>query len=107
MTQTHDWMSRWTQAHGADGIVLISEVASLVQSTVRVFGLMADCEWHSAIDINLVAGEDGIPAMEGLRRMRDLRPILHRHGYQIEKRRSEKSRLFSYRISKLQEVERG
>lgn len=60
----------------------------------RVRDLMMDWGWHRAAKIRLVAG-DGIPASEGLRRLRELR-----HEFRIEKRRCGSGGTFEYRLVK-------
>ena len=53
----------------------------------RVWSLMQDGEWHAASEIEEAAGFPGSPAREGLRRMRELRPLLDARGWLIECRR--------------------
>lgn len=91
-------IEHWIRSHGAFGIVNNNEVPRLAQSATEILKLLSDMQWHTAEEIRLVAGKDGIPASEGLRRMRDLRPILQVHGLRIVKKRHEGSRLFAYRI---------
>lgn len=88
----------WIRNHGAEDILGTHEVESLQAAVYRVLVLMIDMQWHDANEIKLAAGSDGIPASEGLRRMRDLRPILKKLGLEIEKNRNGKSRLYRYRI---------
>jgi len=91
----------WVQQHGAFELVYSSEVSELRAAAARVLHLLLDFNWHSADEIRTIAGTDGFPASEGLRRMRDLRPVLRMFDFQIERRRSEDSRLFDYRISRV------
>lgn len=71
------------------------DYAELAKGKARVRALMSDGGWHSSLEIQMVAGEDGIPASEGLRRMRELRT----EGYTIEKRiRAGAKRVFEYRM---------
>jgi len=53
----------------------------------RVWSLMRDGNWHYASEIEKIAGVPGRPAREGLRRMRELRPVLISRGLSIECRR--------------------
>jgi len=53
----------------------------------RIWSLMRDGEWHYASEIEKVAGVPGRPAREGLRRLRELRPMLGQEGLFIECRR--------------------
>ena len=94
----------WLKSHGAVGVLLSADVSDLQSSSARVFDLMKDGEWHGPDAICLVAGSNGIPAREGLRRMRDLRPVLKQRGFQIERRRDGELRLFKYRITQIEEV---
>lgn len=91
-------LNDWIRNHGAENILETHEVESLQAAVYRVLVLMIDMQWHGANEIRLAAGSDGIPASEGLRRMRDLRPILTKLGLGIEKNRDGKSRLYRYRI---------
>jgi len=102
--ETHNWLAR----HGAIGILHDNEVAVLSESTRRVLHLLSDGAWHDANQIRAVAGGDGPPASEGLRRMRDLRPVLSNYSLQIVKARQDSSRLFIYRIEQaVQDTDSG
>ena len=81
---------------GGEGILNESDIPQLNAGTRRVLSLMLDGRWYSRQDIEIAAGANGVPASEGLRRMRELR----KHGYEIERRRRERTRLFDYRISR-------
>lgn len=59
----------------------------------RVHALMLDGSWHTASQIREAAGTNGLPASEGLRRMRELRK-----WYTVEKMRVGTSREFLYRL---------
>lgn len=59
----------------------------------RVCDLMTDGKWHGADEIRIAAGTDGMPASEGLRRLRALRK-----DFDIEKRRVNDSRFYEYRL---------
>lgn len=61
----------------------------------RVRHLMVDGDWHRADVIRMTAGTNGVPASEGLRRLRELR-----HEFRIEKRRHGSGNLFEYRLVK-------
>jgi hypothetical protein len=78
---------------GGHGILTPVDLEDLSESTQRVFNLMRDGKWHSADKICLAAGHNGIPASEGLRRMRELRAL-----YEIDRRKVSDGRLFEYRI---------
>lgn len=90
--------AKWLTKHGADEVLLPSEVSELKAGAARVYGLIRDGRWHSANEIRFAAGSNGIPASEGTRRLRDLRPVLDDMGYEIQKRRVNGSRMFQYRI---------
>lgn len=82
---------------GGVGVLTQGDLAKLNAAVLRVFGLMSDWRWHKAVEIRQVAGEDGRPATEGLRRMRELRG----RGFEIEKRRvGADNRAFEYRLAK-------
>jgi hypothetical protein len=59
----------------------------------RVYALMVDGAWHTASQIREAAGKNGLPASEGLRRMRELR-----RWYKVEKMRVGESREYLYRL---------
>lgn len=84
---------RQIKALGGEGIISEADIGEFKESTQRVLGLMADGQWHSAIEIRLAAGENGKEASEGLRRMRELRRF-----FTIERQREGGSRLCSYRL---------
>ncbi len=71
-----------------------SDLESLKSGVRRVYDLMNRGGWHEAQAIRLAAGEHGIPASEGLRRMRELRNF----GFEIERERVEGSRSWRYRL---------
>ena len=68
---------------GGEGVLTPEDIPELKAGTRRVLALMLDGRFHSAQEIMLAAGRDGVPAMEGLRRMRELRG----HGFDLEKER--------------------
>lgn len=78
---------------GGEGILCDADMPSLKAGRKRVFELMRDGAWHTAEEICDAAGENGIPAREGLRRMRELR----QHGFFIERERMDHRR-FRYRM---------
>jgi len=80
---------------GAVGVLRSSELPALSAGTRRVAELMRDSEWHSAETIKLAAGSDGLPASEGLRRLRELRDL---PNVEIDRRRAVDGRLFEYRM---------
>ena len=88
----------WINTHKTDDLTS-DDLSDLRAGTARVARLMSDQQWHDAIEICRVAGENGIPASEGLRRLRDLYPRIRRHGFIKEKRRKEGTqRLYEYRF---------
>ena len=89
---------QWIGAHGAEDVVREDEVSELQGATARIWAMMEDRQWHTADEIRMAAGRHGVPASEGLRRMRDLRKPLQERGLAIEKRRGD-SRMFEYRIA--------
>ncbi len=88
----------WLKSHEADGILNHKDVIDMKKATARVFNLLIDLEWHSAESIRIAAGRDGVPASEGLRRLRDLRKPLNEYGLKIQKAKLHDSRLFYYRL---------
>jgi len=87
----------YTQSHGGEGILSSTDVEELTNGKGRVLQLMSDGLWHTADEICLAAGENGKPAREGLRRMRDLR---NEPGLDIERERVEGTRDWRYRLVK-------
>lgn len=78
-----------------------SDLNEFNEAVGRVWSLMCDGEWHYASEIEKVAGVTGRPAREGLRRMRELRPVLGQKGLFIECRRIDAfSRDSVYRVAK-------
>lgn len=80
---------------GGDGILTATDLPDLHSGTGRVFRMMLDGRWYSAEQIELAAGENGVPAREGLRRMRDIRKI---PGFDIERKRLDGTRQWVYRL---------
>lgn len=73
----------------------VKDQSELRAGVRRVWELMRDGGWHEADDIEMAAGENGVPAREGLRRMRQLRE----YGFRIDRRKADgSSRNFEYRI---------
>lgn len=87
-------------SHGGVGILEVEDVEGLRAGTHRVFELLKDGEWHTRSEICQAAGKNGIPAAEGTRRLRDLRPMLSSQGFKIELEKIENLRQFKYRIAK-------
>jgi hypothetical protein len=79
---------------GGDGILDEKDLAELSAGVKRVYQLMSGGSWHTAEEIELAAGEGGVPAREGLRRMRELRGA----GFEIERERVGDGRVWRYRI---------
>lgn len=90
------------QAHGGIGILTDADVADLNAGSKRVYELMRDRQWHTRTEIDLAAGKNGMPALEGTRRLRDVRQALKPYGLKIEKRRKNGTRLWEYQIQKIQ-----
>jgi len=90
MSQGHQIL----RAIAAEYLLEPHELKELNDAVTRVFELMRNGEWHSRTDICLAAGVDGVPASEGLRRMRALRSI-----YVLDKLRVEGQREWLYRIA--------
>lgn len=83
---------------GAVGVLTEKDLRDLGAACIRVYLLMKNGGWHSADAIRLAAGKNGRPASEGLRRMRELRKF-----FGVERRRVGESRLFEYRLVRLEE----
>lgn len=79
---------------GGEGILSTDDVVGLGEATMRVLTLMADGEWHDADKIRRAAGDNGVPAPEGLRRLRELR-----RAFDVEKvRQRDFKRRWAYRL---------
>lgn len=91
--------TRTIKAFGGRGILTEQDLKEFGSSERRVYDLMSDGKWRTASQIRAAAGKDGIPAAEGLRRMRALRPVLERRGCKIERSRHSDGRSFLYRIA--------
>lgn len=85
---------RHRKALGGDGILTREDLAEFNRATLRVLSIMRDGEWHSSQEIRLAAGNWEREASEGLRRMRELRPM----GWTVEKRRVRGTGKFEYRL---------
>lgn len=79
---------------GGQGILNAKDIKELSAACQRVLELMSDGQWYGAEEIRLAAGSDGVPASEGLRRMRELKAL-----FNIERRRAGDGRNFEYRIN--------
>jgi hypothetical protein len=80
---------------GGSGILTDADLEQLSAACLRVYELMKDGQWHSPSAIEAAAGSDGVPAREGLRRMRQLKQV---PGLSIEKKRMGDGRLWYYRL---------
>ena len=80
---------------GGEGILTPDDIPELKAGTRRVLAPMLDSRFHSAEEIMAAAGKGDVPAMEGLRRMRELRE----HGFDVEKERVG-NRRWVYRLKK-------
>lgn len=78
---------------GGEGILEEEDLQGLNESVQRVHALMKDGHWHSADEIREAAGHLGIPASEGLRRMRELR-----QWYKVMRHKIANSSLWEYRL---------
>lgn len=85
-------LSAW--AIGGPGILTGRDTRELNAGAMRVLKMMSDRAWHTREEIEIAAGENGIPAREGLRRMRQLRQI----GFIVSKRRAENNREWVYKL---------
>lgn len=84
------------EAIGAQRDLRPDELRELNDAVVRVWRLMLDGEWHTREEICIAAGRGGVPASEGLRRMRALRSL-----YVIDKRRVDDNRReWLYRLTR-------
>ena len=92
----HKMMNQQILRLGGAGILNYRDITELTRGVRRVLTLMSDGGWHTAEEIELAAGEHGIPAREGLRRMRELRSF----GYTIDRMRQEDTRQWLYRLNK-------
>lgn len=88
----------WLKSHGAVGLLNERDVGELEIGTRRVADLMQDRQWHHPDEIRRVAGGPTAPASEGLRRMRDLRPIMEPFGWEVARKRIPGTRLWQYRL---------
>ena len=79
---------------GGEGVLSHTDMGALNGGVRKVFMLMRDGAWYTREQIELAAGSDGIPAAEGMRRMRELR-----QWFNIEMERVGESRLFRYRLT--------
>lgn len=70
------------------------DVSQLNQGAKRVYDLLKDGRWHDRGEIEQAAGERGVAAAEGMRRMRELRQM----GFEVEKHRTSDRRVWLYRM---------
>lgn len=93
-------IERRIRALGGEGILTAQDILDFGKSTRQVAFLLLDGQWHNAAHIRDAAG-NGMPASEGLRRMRSLREYMH-----VEARRiAENKRLWEYRVVKISRQE--
>ena len=81
-------------ARGGSDTITEKDLEEFCAATRRIYDLMKDGEWHSPDQIRFVAGIDGQPASEGLRRMRELRK-----WFLVERRRTKSGRTYEYRLT--------
>ena len=86
-------MSDFDRLGGGDAPLTSEDLKGLKAGRMRVLSLMKDGAWYLAHEIRKAAGSGGVPASEGLRRMRELRDF----GYDVEKLRDE-GRVWRYRL---------
>jgi hypothetical protein len=85
------------RALGGEGILTPHDIDDFKASEKEVLMLMIDGQWHDAEEIRIRAGESGVPASEGLRRLRALYPVL-----QVENRvKAGATRMREYRAIKI------
>ena len=87
---------------GGSGILLADDLPELDAGVARVFELMRDGQWHSRDAICMAAGENGVPATAGDRRMRTLR-----EWFIVDRERIEGTRQFQYRLRPLPKADAG
>lgn len=95
MLKTNQEIIRQIRAIGGEKFLNECDLEDFQAASLRVLLLLLDGEWHSPDEIRLAAGTDGLPAAEGLRRMRELRA----RGYDIELKRVAERRFFMYSLS--------
>jgi len=91
--RARDAQHRSLRAIGAEFDLGETDLRELNAAVERVYDLMRDCEWYSRAEICLAAGTGGVPASEGLRRMRALRAL-----FVLTKERDGDRREWRYRI---------
>ena len=93
-------LDEYRESIGAREYLSDGDLKELSAGVRRVYALMVDGEWHDRGEIELAAGSGGIPAAEGLRRMRELRklPGIEIEMRQIQALRGHKRRFFEYRM---------
>lgn len=90
-----DFDFRRREALGGEDLLTDDDLIELGRGVRRVYDLMVDGRWYSADEICMAAGQDGVPAREGLRRMRELR-----RWYTIERDRpTTGERFWVYRLT--------
>lgn len=90
---------REIDALGGHGILDASDIEDFLSAERRVAELMSDGAWHTADAIRRVAGKNGKPASEGLRRYRSVRSKLEPKGYTFDMRRLRDGRNFAYKMT--------
>jgi hypothetical protein len=79
----------------------------LCPAQYRVLELLSDEKWHSRDEVQLAAGRNGVPAVNGVGRLRELRPRLGARGYAIPCRRIGNTGSTEYRLMSSVEVKEG
>ena len=85
---------------GGEGILTLADIEAFKGAKQRVALLMSDGRWHHAEEIDDAAGENGVPAREGLRRMREVRAELEPRGFEFERERVVGRRAWRYRMTR-------
>lgn len=85
---------RTPKSVGGVGILTAKDMKDLSGGVTRVLHLMLDGKFHTADEIRIAAGKGGVPASEGLRRLRELRT-----WYDVERvRDAQNKRSYQYRL---------
>lgn len=78
-----------------------ADIRDFNEAQKRILRLMLDFEWHTATEIQEVAGTPGHPMPSGVRRLNDLKRI---HGFDYEREVIPGSqRLWRYRLKEQRE----
>jgi len=93
------------KALGGAGILTQRDLVELSAGAKRVADMMGDGLWYEADEIRTAAGENGRPASEGLRRLRELRDL---PGIVVDKmKKPGASRIWLYRLRRVAKTKAG